>query len=64
MQKARRNDCGRNAKLSQDREAAQASVRNRGNAPPEEPSVRNAELDKMSDADFENFKRGLARGAA
>lgn len=54
----------KDAKLSADREAAAAAVRNRGTAPPETPAISNAEMDKMSDSDFDNWKKGVARGAA
>jgi hypothetical protein len=38
--------------LSKDREAAQASVRNRSNQPPAEPGVKNDDLCKLSDSEF------------
>ena len=47
--------------LTEDREAAHAAVRNRGTAPPEEKGISNADLTKMSDRDFDAFKKQLGR---
>lgn len=42
-----------------DREAVAASVRNRSETPPAVPGVDNADLSKLSDAEFDAYTKGL-----